>query len=57
MPRYSFAPQRRRRSPVATILLALAVLLVGFLVYLGVRSDEVPTQKIEQDVTNAVLPR
>jgi len=39
------------------ILLLLVLLFVGFLVYLGVRSNEVPTQRMEQDVTNAVLAR
>jgi hypothetical protein len=55
--RTSFPPQRRRRSPVGMILLLLAAALVGFLIYLGVRSDEVPLQRIEQDVTNAVRAR
>lgn len=55
MPRTSFPPQRRRRSPVPTILLVLLLLVVGFLVYLGIRRNEVPTQRIEQDVTNEVL--
>ena len=57
MPKYSFAPQRRRRNPIGLILLALLVLLAGFLVWLGVRSNEVPQQRIEQDVTNAVNGR
>ena len=56
-PSSSFPPQRRRRSPVGMILLLLAVAFVGFLIYLGVRSDEVPIQRIEQDVTNAVRAR
>jgi hypothetical protein len=55
-PSSSFPPQRRRRSPVGMILLLLAAALVGFLIYLGVRSDEVPLDRIEQDVTNE-LPR
>lgn len=55
--RSSFPPQRRRRSPVGMILLLLAAALVGFLIYLGVRSDEVPLERIEQDVTNAVRAR
>lgn len=54
MPKYSFAPQRRRRNPIGLILLALLLLLAGFLVWLGVRSTEVPQQRIEQDVTNAL---
>jgi hypothetical protein len=55
--RTSFPPQRRRRSPIGMILILLAALVVAFLIYLGVRSDEVPLQKIEQDVTNAVRAR
>jgi hypothetical protein len=55
--RTSFPPQRRRRSPVGMLLLLLAAAFVGFLIYLGVRSDEVPVQRIEQDVTNAVRAR
>lgn len=57
MRRTSFAPTRRRRSPVPVLLLFLAVLVLGFLIYLGVRSNEVPTAPIEQDVTNEVLAR
>lgn len=55
--RTSFPPQRRRRSPVGMILLLLAAALIGFLIYLGVRSDEVPLQRMEQDVTNELRPR
>jgi hypothetical protein len=54
MPKYSFAPQRRRRNPIGFILLALLLLLVGFLIWLGVRSNDVPQQRIEVDVTNAL---
>ena len=57
MPKYSFAQQRRRRNPIGLILIALLVLFVGFLVWLGGRSNEVPQQRIEQDVTNAVNGR
>lgn len=57
MPRTSFPPQRRRRSPAGTIALLVAILVIGFLIYLGVRGNEVPTRQIEQDVTNAVLAR
>ena len=57
MPRTSFPPQRRRRSPVGMILLLIVAAFIGFLIYLGVRSDEVPVQRIEQDVTNAVRAR
>ena len=47
--------QRRRRSPLPMILLALLVLLVGGLIYLASRNTEVPQQRIEQDVTNEAL--
>jgi cytoskeletal protein RodZ len=57
MPKYSFAQQRRRRNPIGLILIILLVLFVGFLIWLGVRSNEVPQQRIEQDVTNAVNGR
>jgi O-antigen ligase len=46
---------RRRKSPLPTIFIVLAVLLVGFLIWAGTRSTEVPTQRIEQDVTNEAL--
>jgi len=48
-------PPRRRRSPLPTILVILAVLLLGFLIWLSMRSTEQPTQRIEQDVTNEAL--
>lgn len=54
-PRYDFAPARRRRSPVATILLLIPVLVVGLLIYLGVADRSVPAERIEQDVTNDIL--
>ena len=57
MPKYSFAPQRRRRNPIGLILLLVPVLFIGFLIWLGVRSNEVPQTRIEQDVTNAVNGR
>ncbi|MEA3017508.1 MAG: hypothetical protein QOI38_2230 [Sphingomonadales bacterium] len=50
-------PPRRRRSPLPMLLLVLLVLLVGFLVWLSTIDTEVPTQRIEQDVTNAALAR
>ena len=53
--RSSFAPARRRKSPIPAILLTLLVLLVGFLVYASTVKTEVPTQRIEQDVTNEAL--
>ena len=56
MPRSVFAPPpRRRRSPLPMLLLLVLVLLVGFLIYLSTVDSEVPTQRIEQDVTNEVL--
>ena len=54
-PRYDFAPARRRRSPVGMILLLLAVLIVGLLIYLGLADQQAPTERIEQDVTNDIL--
>jgi O-antigen ligase len=37
------------------LLIVLAVALVVFLIWLSTRSREVPTQRIEQDVTNEAL--
>lgn len=37
------------------ILITVLVLLVALLVYLSTVDTEVPTQRIEQDVTNEVL--
>ena len=54
-PRYDFGSSRRRRSPVLMILLVLLALLIGLMVYLGMRDSTVPQQRIEQDVTNEVL--
>jgi hypothetical protein len=53
MPRTTFAPARRRRSPMPTILLILFVLIVGGAIYLSTVGTEVPTHRIEQDVTGA----
>ena len=55
MRRSSFAPVRRRRSLWPMLLLTLLMLMVGFLIYLSTVDTEVPTQRIEQDVTNEVL--
>jgi hypothetical protein len=52
MRRTSFAPTRRRRSPVATVIVILAVLLVALVVYAWAKDSEVAPTKIEQDVTN-----
>lgn len=57
MRRTSFAPTRRRRSPVATILMLLGLLVLGLLVYAWTVDTEVPTEPVEQDVTNEVLAR
>jgi hypothetical protein len=48
-------PPRRRTSVVPKLLLVLLVLFVGWLIWLGTRNTEVPTQRIEQDVTNEAL--
>jgi hypothetical protein len=55
MAKYDFAPQRRRRSPVATVSIVLLLLFIGLIVYLSMVDSEVPTQRVEQDVTNEVL--
>jgi hypothetical protein len=39
------------------ILITLAVLAIGFLVWLTTGDTEVPTQRVEQDVTNEALAR
>jgi hypothetical protein len=39
------------------LLLVLLVLLIGVLIYAATIDTEVPTQRIEQDVTNEVLAR
>jgi sensor domain CHASE-containing protein len=52
--RSAFAPTRRRRSPLPILLLLLLALLIGGMIWLSNRNTEVPTQQIEQDVTNAV---
>ena len=53
----SFAPARGRKSPLPTILIILLVLLIGGAIYLTTVDTEVPTQRIEQDVTNEALAR
>ena len=52
MPRASFAPTRRRRSPVPTILIIIVVLILALLVYAWAKDKEVAPTRIEQDVTN-----
>ena len=49
-------PNRRRRSPVGPLLIILLVLLVGGLIYLSTIDTNVPTSRMEQDVTNALPP-
>ena len=48
-------PPRRRTSVLPKLLLALLVIFAGLMVWLGTRDTEVPTQRIEQDVTNEAL--
>jgi cytochrome c oxidase assembly factor CtaG len=55
--RRSYASPRRRKSPLPMILITLLVLLIGFLLWLGMVNTEVPTQRVEQDVTNEALAR
>lgn len=55
MRRSSFAPARRRRSRWPMLLLVLLLLAFGFLIWLSTVDSEVPTERIEQDVTNEVL--
>ena len=39
------------------LLLVMLALLVGFLVWMSTIDTEVPTQRIEEDVTNAALAK
>ena len=39
------------------ILIVLALLFIGLLIYLSTRDSEVPLQRIEQDVTNEALAK
>ena len=55
MRRTTFAQPKRRRSPLPAILLLLLVLFIAGIVYLSSIDTEVPTQRIEQDVTNEAL--
>jgi hypothetical protein len=48
-------PPRRRTSVVPKLFIALLLLFLGLLVWLGLRDTQVPTQHIEQDVTNEAL--
>ncbi len=55
MRRTYLTPQRRRRSPAKFIMILLLLLLLGLIVYASTVNTEVPTSRIEQDVTNAAL--
>ena len=58
MPRSMLTPMpRRRRSPLPAILILLTVLIVGGAIYLSTVDTEVPTTRIEQDVTNEALAK
>ncbi len=50
-------PSRRRRSMTGPLLVVVLLLIVGFLIYLSTIDTEVPTSRIEQDVTNALPAR
>lgn len=52
MPRASFAPTRRRRSPVPFLLAIILILILALLVYAWAKNKEVAPTRIEQDVTN-----
>jgi sensor domain CHASE-containing protein len=52
MRRTSFAPPRRRRSPVPILLSILAALILALLIYAWAKNSEVAPARIEQDVTN-----
>jgi hypothetical protein len=56
MRRTYLTPQRRRRSPAKPILITLLLLLLGLLIYASTVNTEVPTSRIEQDVTNGATP-
>ncbi|HEX8622224.1 MAG TPA: hypothetical protein VF718_09640 [Allosphingosinicella sp.] len=50
------SPMPRRRKPLLPkLLIALLLAFIGLLIWLGTRDTEVPTQRIEQDVTNEAL--
>ncbi|MFN3945407.1 MAG: hypothetical protein ACK4K7_10800 [Allosphingosinicella sp.] len=54
MRRTTFAPTRRRRSPLPFLLLLVLVLLIGGAIWLSTVDTEVPQSRIEQDVTNEI---
>jgi len=55
MRRTTFAPTRRRKSPLPALLLILLAVLIGGAIYLSTVDTEVAPQRIEQDVTNEAL--
>jgi len=50
-------PSRRRRSMTGPLLVVVLLLIVGFLIYASMIDTEVPTSRVEQDVTNALPAR
>ena len=52
MPRASFAPTRRRRSPVPFLFAIIGILLLALLVYAWAKNKDVAPTRMEQDVTN-----
>jgi hypothetical protein len=53
-----YPDRRRRRGGFGLpLLLVLAILLIGGLFYLSTIDTQVPTTRIEQDVTNAIPAR
>lgn len=50
-------PNQRRRSRGPLILGLIVLALIGFLLWLASRDTEVPTTRIEQDVTNEALAK
>ncbi|HEY0626046.1 MAG TPA: hypothetical protein VGD10_04865 [Allosphingosinicella sp.] len=48
---------RRRRSPLPAILILLLALIIGAAIWASTVDTEVPTQRIEQDVTNEALAK
>ena len=57
MRRTMLTPAPRRKSRLPLILLLLLALIVAGIIYLSSRVTEVPTQRIEQDVTNEALAK
>lgn len=53
----SFPNQRRRTARGPLVLGLLALVLIGVPLWLASRDTEVPTTRIEQDVTNEALAK